>query len=138
MSSLSGGQKKRVALAAALLAKPDLLVLDEPTNHMDVEAIEWMERLLAATTLTVLLVTHDRYFLDRVSNEIVEISAGRAYSHSGNYRWGLRSSRNNGLFMEKEYNAYMKVSKELSLLVEVRSLTRIIGSRLSEVIFLSR
>lgn len=89
VSSLSGGQKKRVALAAALLAKPDLLVLDEPTNHMDVEAIEWMERLLAATTLTVLLVTHDRYFLDRVSNEIVEISAGRAYSHSGNYRWAL-------------------------------------------------
>ncbi|MFN6944949.1 MAG: ATP-binding cassette domain-containing protein [Cytophagaceae bacterium] len=73
VESLSGGQKKRVALAKVLLEEPDLLILDEPTNHLDLESIEWLEQLLSTNNGTLLLVTHDRYFLDKVCNEIVEL-----------------------------------------------------------------
>ncbi len=82
---LSGGEKRRVALCRALLAKPDLLILDEPTNHLDVQSIEWLEDFLKLYPGTCLFVTHDRYFLDRVANRIVELANGAFFSHQGNY-----------------------------------------------------
>lgn len=85
MGDLSGGQKKRVALAQALVVDPDFLILDEPTNHLDLEIIEWLEGYLATANLTLLMVTHDRYFLDRVTNEIVEIENGNIFRYKGNY-----------------------------------------------------
>ena len=85
MNELSGGQKKRVALAQALVIQPDLLILDEPTNHLDIEVIEWLENYLATQNLTLLMVTHDRYFLDKVTNEILEIDFGKVHRYKGNY-----------------------------------------------------
>jgi ATP-binding cassette subfamily F protein uup len=89
ISELSGGQAKRVALAQALMSEPDFLILDEPTNHLDVEVTEWLEDYLTASRLTLLMVTHDRYLLDRVCNRIVEIDDFRTYSYSGNYSYYL-------------------------------------------------
>ncbi len=85
MQTLSGGQRKRVALAHSLIIKPDLLILDEPTNHLDAETVEWLERYLTEFKGALLLVTHDRYFLDRVTNRILEIDRGRAQTFTGNY-----------------------------------------------------
>ena len=85
ISTLSGGEKRRVALCRALISKPDLLILDEPTNHLDTKSIEWLEDFLADYKGTCIFVTHDRYFLDRISNRIVELSSGVFYSHQGNY-----------------------------------------------------
>lgn len=85
ISTLSGGEKRRVALCRALISKPDLLILDEPTNHLDTKSIEWLEDFLAQYKGTCIFVTHDRYFLDRIANRIVELSAGVFYSHQGNY-----------------------------------------------------
>ncbi len=85
LSTLSGGEKRRTALCRALLSKPNLLILDEPTNHLDTNSIEWLEDFLAAYSGTCIFVTHDRYFLDRIANRIVELSGGTFYSHSGNY-----------------------------------------------------
>ncbi|MCQ2074899.1 MAG: ABC-F family ATP-binding cassette domain-containing protein [Bacteroidaceae bacterium] len=89
VDNMSGGQLKRVAIAGALLANPDFLILDEPTNHLDVEVTEWLEDYLSASRLTLLLVTHDRYLLDRVCTRIVELEDRRAYSHTGNYSYYL-------------------------------------------------
>ncbi len=86
---LSGGQLKRIALANALITEPDLLILDEPTNHLDLEMTEWLEEYLRRTNLTLLMVTHDRYFLDRVCSEIIEIDARSLYSYKGNYSYYL-------------------------------------------------
>jgi len=86
---LSGGQKKRLALANALINRPDLLILDEPTNHLDLEMIEWLERYFEKENLTLFMVTHDRYFLERVCNEIVELDDGQLYSYKGNYSYFL-------------------------------------------------
>lgn len=88
-STLSGGERKRVALAFVLLDDPDLLILDEPTNHLDVEMIEWLEAYLVKTNITLLMVTHDRYFLDRVCNHILEMSDGELFHHKGNYQYFL-------------------------------------------------
>ena len=85
ISSLSGGEKRRVALCRALISKPDLLILDEPTNHLDTNSIEWLEDFLADYKGTCIFVTHDRYFLDRIANRIVELSSGTFFSHEGNY-----------------------------------------------------
>ena len=89
VKQLSGGQAKRVALAQVLMSEPDFLILDEPTNHLDVEITEWLEDYLTASRLTLLMVTHDRYLLDRVCNRIIEIDDYRAYSYSGNYSYYL-------------------------------------------------
>lgn len=89
VSDLSGGQKKRLSLANALLSKPDLLILDEPTNHLDLEMIEWLEAFFAKESITLFMVTHDRYFLERVCNEIVELEDGKLYSYKGNYSYYL-------------------------------------------------
>ena len=89
VGDLSGGQKKRIALASAFLTKPDLLVMDEPTNHLDLEMIEWLEALFAKENFTLFMVTHDRYFLERVCNEIVELDQGNLYSYKGNYSYYL-------------------------------------------------
>lgn len=89
VAELSGGQKKRLALAKVLINKPDLLILDEPTNHLDLEMIEWLEAYLAKTKSTLLMVTHDRYFLDRVCNEIIEMEDNQIYRYQGNYSYFL-------------------------------------------------
>ncbi len=88
--TLSGGQKKRLALSLALLDNPDLLLLDEPTNHLDIEMIEWLEKYLSTSTLSLLMVTHDRYFLDRVCGSILEMTDGNIYVHRGDYPYFLR------------------------------------------------
>lgn len=90
IATLSGGQAKRVALAKVILGKPDLIILDEPTNHLDIESIEWMESYLKRSRVTLLMVTHDRYFLDRVTNRIIEIDNRTIYSYDGNYDYYLR------------------------------------------------
>ncbi len=87
---LSGGQQKRLALAKVLISKPDVLILDEPTNHLDLDMIEWLEDYLEKTKATLLMVTHDRYFLDRVCNEIIEMEDNRIYRYLGNYSYFLQ------------------------------------------------
>ena len=89
VSLLSGGQKKRLALANALINKPDLLVLDEPTNHLDLEMIEWLEAFFAKENITLFMITHDRYFLERVCNEIIELDQGEIFNYKGNYSYYL-------------------------------------------------
>ena len=89
VSILSGGQKKRLALANALINRPDLLILDEPTNHLDLEMIEWLEHYFVKENLTLFMVTHDRYFLERVCNEIIELDDGKLYPYKGNYSYYL-------------------------------------------------
>jgi ABC transport system ATP-binding/permease protein len=86
---LSGGQQKRLALANTLLSKPDLLILDEPTNHLDLEMIEWLESFFAKENITLFMVTHDRYFLERVCSEIIELDEGCIYNYKGNYSYYL-------------------------------------------------
>src|SRR5438874_6128029 len=85
VDTLSGGEKRRVALCRAIISRPDLLILDEPTNHLDTDSIEWLGDFLESYPGAFLIVTHDRYFLDRVTSSIVELANGRFYSYSGNY-----------------------------------------------------
>ena len=90
IKELSGGQKKRVALAAVLIEEPELMILDEPTNHLDMEMVEWLEEYLSRMSSSLLMVTHDRYFLDNVCNEIIEIDDRRVYRYKGNYSYFLQ------------------------------------------------
>ena len=93
VDELSGGQVKRLALALVLLHDPDFLILDEPTNHLDVEMVEWLEKFLTQSSMTLLMVTHDRYFLDRVCNKIFELYQGVMYTHNGNFDYYVQKSR---------------------------------------------
>lgn len=90
IDKLSGGQQKRIAIARVLMEKPDLLILDEPTNHLDIEVIEWLEDYLSRQNVTLFMVTHDRYFLDRVCNKIIEIDMQQTFTYQGNYDYYLR------------------------------------------------
>ncbi len=90
IDKLSGGQQKRIAIARVLMEKPDLLILDEPTNHLDIEVIEWLEDYLSRQNVTLFMVTHDRYFLDRVCNNIIEIDMQQTFTYQGNYDYYLR------------------------------------------------
>lgn len=94
VNTLSGGQKKRLALAKILIEEPDFLILDEPTNHLDLDMIEWLEGFLSTQNLTLFMVTHDRYFLERVCNEIVELDGGELYTYRGNYSDYLEKKAN--------------------------------------------
>lgn len=110
MNELSGGQRKRVALARALIVKPDFLILDEPTNHLDLEVIEWLEGYLATANMTLLMVTHDRYFLDKVTNEILEIDNGEIFRYKGSYQQFLEKKS------EREAQDAASVDKAKNLL----------------------
>lgn len=112
VKNLSGGQKKRLALANVLISKPDLLILDEPTNHLDLEMIEWLEQYFAKENLTLFIVTHDRYFLERVCNEILELDNGELFSYKGNYSYFLEKKEQRlaqeQASVEKAKNFYVK------------------------------
>lgn len=107
---LSGGQKKRIFLAQMLLAEPDLMIMDEPTNHLDLTAIEWLENYLAGPAITVIMVTHDRYFLDAVATEILEIDRGQLFRYKGNYAYFLEKKS------EREEMLKAEVAKARNLL----------------------
>jgi ATP-binding cassette subfamily F protein uup len=115
IASLSGGQRKRVALAFVLLDEPDLLILDEPTNHLDVDMIEWLEEYLQRSKVTLLMVTHDRYFLDRVCNHILELDGGNLYHHKGNYQYFLaKRSERQAIERREAHKAKQLYKKELN------------------------
>ncbi len=111
MGTMSGGQAKRVALAKVLLSEPDLLILDEPTNHLDIEMVEWLENYLSRQRITLLMVTHDRYFLDKVCNKIIEIDREAVYTYEGNYDY----------YLEKRQERYDALNSELA---KVKNLLR--------------
>jgi ABC transport system ATP-binding/permease protein len=114
ISSLSGGEKRRVALCRALISKPDLLILDEPTNHLDTKSIEWLEDFLAGHKGTCIFVTHDRYFLDRIANRIVELSSGSFYSYQGNYtEYLIRKSEVRAVKEVEEHKRQVFLKREL-------------------------
>lgn len=115
ISNLSGGQKKRVSLAQVLIDEPDLLLLDEPTNHLDYEAIEWLENYLKQYRGALLMVTHDRYFLDRVANRIFELSFGKLYEYKGNYEaYVLEKAERDRVEVEQEEKRKRLYKQELA------------------------
>jgi ATP-binding cassette subfamily F protein uup len=117
MKTLSGGQRKRVALAHELIVKPDILILDEPTNHLDADTIEWLEDYLRRYTGALLLVTHDRYFLDRVTNRIFEIDRGSVQSFAGNYAYYLEKKEEQETLRATEgHKREQLIKKELAWL----------------------
>ena len=117
VATLSGGEKKRLALALVLLDEPELLILDEPTNHLDIDMIEWLERYLAQTNLTLLMVTHDRYFLDRVCNRIIEMDRGVLFQYQGNYEYFLEKRADREVQFQTETDkAGQLMKKELEWL----------------------
>jgi ABC transport system ATP-binding/permease protein len=111
---LSGGQRKRIFLAQMLLSEPDLIIMDEPTNHLDLEAIEWLETYLSGQLITLLMVTHDRYFLDNVVNEIIELDRGKLYTYNGNYAYFLEKKSEREEMLKTEVGkARQLLKKEL-------------------------
>ncbi|MFZ1809101.1 MAG: ABC-F family ATP-binding cassette domain-containing protein [Cyclobacteriaceae bacterium] len=109
-STLSGGQRKRIFMAKMLLQDPSILIMDEPTNHLDLEAIEWLENYLSGQNITLIMVTHDRYFLDNVANTIIELDKGKLYTYKGNYAYFLEKKS------EREEILKVEVSKARNLL----------------------
>ena len=117
VGTLSGGERKRLAMAISLLDRPDLLILDEPTNHLDVEMIEWLEKYLSEPSVTLLMVTHDRYFLDEVCTQIMEIDQGQLYQYQGNYAYYLEKKAEREALLETEvHKAQQLMKKELEWL----------------------
>ena len=112
VESLSGGEKKRLAMALVLLDDPGLLILDEPTNHLDVDMIEWLEKYLSKSSVTLLMVTHDRYFLDRVCNHIIELDEGHLYHHKGNYGYYLEKKMEREAVLQTEIGKAEKLMKK--------------------------
>ncbi|MFN4234604.1 MAG: ABC-F family ATP-binding cassette domain-containing protein [Bacteroidia bacterium] len=110
IDSLSGGQRKRVALAKLIIDEPQLIIMDEPTNHLDLDMIEWMEGYLQRSEISLLLVTHDRYFLDRVCNEILELDNQTLYRYKGNYSYFLEKKA------EREFNEAREIDKARNLM----------------------
>lgn len=112
VKNLSGGQKKRLALAIILINKPDLLILDEPTNHLDLEMIEWLENYFTKENITLFMVTHDRFFLERVCNEIIELENGKIYQYKGNYSYYLQKKEeriaSENASIDKAKNVFVK------------------------------
>ncbi len=106
---LSGGQKRRLALAKVIIERPQMLILDEPTNHLDVEMIEWLEEYISGATITLLMVTHDRYFLERVCDEILELDLGVMYRYKGNYSYYLQKRE------ERQINQQANIDKAKNL-----------------------
>lgn len=109
ISNLSGGEKKKLALSRVLVKDVDLIILDEPTNHLDLEMIEWLEGFLSRQNLTLLLVTHDRYFIDNVCSDIYELEQGQVYKYRGDYNYFIEKKA------EKDYNERMEVEKAKNL-----------------------
>jgi ATP-binding cassette subfamily F protein uup len=103
ISTLSGGQKKRLALARLLIEEPDVYLLDEPTNHLDIDTIEWLEKLMTEGNKTLLMVTHDRYFLDNVCNEILEIDNGKVFPYHGNYGYYLEKKAERDATLDAQF-----------------------------------
>lgn len=110
IESLSGGQRKRVALAKLIIDEPQLIIMDEPTNHLDLDMIEWMEGYLQRSDISLLLVTHDRYFLDRVCNEIIELDNQTLYRYKGNYSYFIEKKA------EREFNESREIDKARNLM----------------------
>ncbi len=112
VKNMSGGQKKRLSLAIILINRPDLLILDEPTNHLDLEMIEWLESYFAKENITLFMVTHDRFFLERVCNEIVELENGKLYQYKGNYSYYLQKKEeriaSENASIDKAQNLFVK------------------------------
>ena len=112
VKNMSGGQKKRLSLAIILISKPDLLILDEPTNHLDLEMIEWLEDYFAKENITLFMVTHDRFFLERVCNEIIELDNGKIYQYKGNYSYYLEKKEerlaSENASIDKAQNLFVK------------------------------
>jgi ATP-binding cassette subfamily F protein uup len=112
VKNMSGGQKKRLSLAIILISKPDLLILDEPTNHLDLEMIEWLEDYFAKENITLFMVTHDRFFLERVCNEIIELDNGKIYQYKGNYSYYLQKKEerlaSENASIDKAQNLFVK------------------------------